>query len=71
MPLTETIVWHPASEPPSDDRTVQLRSSSNGGEEPGYWNGDDWFDALHHYRICGVAHWSEKPRGPAAEGGAK
>ena len=66
---TETLTWHPASEPPDDDTTVLLWVQYADGEcewAAGWRDGDDW-RLCESGGVCGgtVLHWAS-PDGPGA-----
>jgi hypothetical protein len=63
--MTETITWHPVSEPPDSDITVLLFEPD--ADEPvfmGYHNGEAWCDA-ESFR-AEPTHWADMPKGPTA-----
>ena len=62
---TETITWHPASQPPDDDTTVMI--SISGGSEPvwlGYLRADGAWRQADSTGIDGVVvAWADVPEG--------
>ena len=61
-----TILWHPAEQPPDDDRTVLLfHPQANEPVWLGYRNNGRWLD-IETWEIEGVTHWADLPEGPTA-----
>jgi hypothetical protein len=60
-PLTETLTWHPADEPPDADLLVLLGFRGDGWEA-GYWDSEQYRDDENAV-VTEVTHWAH-PKGP-------
>jgi hypothetical protein len=60
-PLTETLTWHPADEPPDADLLVLLGFRGDGWEA-GYWDSEHWRNDENAV-VTLVTHWAH-PEGP-------
>ena len=67
MNTTETITWHPASEPPDNDRTVLVKYENRLVAAQGGYNYGEWLAIGAHYCHGQATHWAELPRGPGHE----
>ena len=68
---TETITWHPATEPPDDDQTVMIHSTRM--DPPvwvGYTSAGQWF-TTEGSSVRDVTHWAEMPECRQNRGAAK
>jgi hypothetical protein len=62
---TETITWHPVSEPPDADTTVLVFiPAANDPVWLGLLDGDTWREV--NSAPISPTHWAEIPRGPGS-----
>lgn len=62
--MTETITWHPASEPPDADTMVLICIPDS--DEPvwsGHYDGATYIES-QGFPVTGVKHWAHMPEGP-------
>ena len=66
MTMTETITWHPASEPPTHTACVLICTdigADHRAVEEGSFSNAQWYDG-DSYPIDAPNFWAELPRGP-------
>jgi hypothetical protein len=62
---TETITWHPVSEPPDADTMVLIFDpAASEPVWPGYLDGDAWRES--EGKEMRPTHWADFPKGPAS-----
>lgn len=59
---TETITWHPISEPPDSDLTVMIFPDPDGEAWLGFLDGETWRYA--DGMPVTPTHWANVPKGP-------
>lgn len=64
--ITELITWHPASEPPDNERMVLVRDSTLTSASFGHFDGMHYRNVYDEY-YRNVIYWAERPIGPTAE----
>jgi len=63
--VKEIIEWHPASEPPDNDRSVLAKTNRHGPACIAVFSHDTWsIHARSQVTVYDVTHWAEVPRGP-------
>ncbi len=59
--MIETIEWHPASQPPTNDDIILIQLA-NGRVDAGYYRGGEYYFVGDDV-VCDVAYWAEWPKG--------